>query len=100
MLQKTWSFLQPTRTDEFSLIWFQRVLDHVKASSPHPREDPLSAEMVMTTMDELLPDMLGPSAEFKAELREFVASVARKVAKIHAAFDLNHKKKWSKVGVV
>ena len=73
------------------------MLDHVKASSPHPREDPLSAEMVMTTMDELLPDMLGPSPEFKAELREFVASVARKVAKVHASFGLNTKKKWSKV---
>ena len=69
----------------------------MKASSPHPREDPLSAEMVMTTMDELLPDMLGPSPEFKAELREFVASVARKVAKVHASFGLNTKKKWSKV---
>ena len=48
-------------------------------------------------MDELLPDMLGPSPEFKAELREFVASVARKVAKVHASFGLNTKKKWSKV---
>jgi len=41
--------------------------------------------------------MLGPSPEFKAELREFVASVARRVAKVHTAFDLNNKKKWSPV---
>ena len=76
---------------------FQRVLDHVKASSPHPTEEPLSADLVMTTMDELLPDMLGPSQEFKAELRGFVATVARKVADVHSTFGLDKKKKWTKV---
>merc|ERR1719433_2616614 len=31
---------------------FQRVLDHVKASSPNRQEDPMDAEMVVTTCNE------------------------------------------------
>ena len=70
---------------------FQRVLDHVKASSPHPDEEPMSADMVETACRELLLEMKGPSEEFKAELTEFVAREAAEVARVHRRFGLHLK---------
>ena len=44
---------------------FQRVFDHVRAISPYPEEDPIDDEMIVSSAQELLDCLEGPSKEFK-----------------------------------
>lgn len=44
---------------------FHRVLEHIRAISNHPREDPMDAETIMASTKELLASLEGPSQEFK-----------------------------------
>ncbi|XP_040568151.1 DNA-directed RNA polymerase III subunit RPC1 [Lepeophtheirus salmonis] len=68
---------------------FQRVLDHIKAISPYSTEDPMDAETLMSATDELINDLIGPSQEFKEELRNFLIEYSKKVAKVWKLFNLN-----------
>jgi DNA-directed RNA polymerase III subunit RPC1 len=64
---------------------FARVLAHVRASSPCAGEDPVDADTILESIDELLGDMRGPSKEFKQELREFLEKYAKRVRQAHAS---------------
>ena len=44
---------------------FFRVLEHIKAVSPYPEEDPMDEEMIVSSAQELLDGLEGPSKEFK-----------------------------------
>ena len=70
---------------------FQRVLDHVKASKPFSKEDPIDPETIVSSYEELMKSMRGPSPEFKQELRDFVTGVAKRTADVRARFGLDKK---------
>ncbi|KAG8300593.1 DNA-directed RNA polymerase III subunit RPC1 [Homalodisca vitripennis] len=60
-----------------------RVLDHVRAVFPSRGEDALTATQIIQATDELIKspdDLEGCSDEFKAELRDFMYGVARRMA--------------------
>ena len=44
---------------------FQRVFDHVRAISPYPEEDPTDEDTIISSAQELLDGLEGPSKEFK-----------------------------------
>lgn len=58
---------------------FGRVLDHVRASSPYPEEDPMDADTIVSSSEELLRGLKGPSDDFKRELGDFLNEFAGKV---------------------
>ncbi len=44
---------------------FLRVLEHIRAVSNHPNEDPMDAETIMVSTKELMASLQGPSLDFK-----------------------------------
>ncbi|TRY75843.1 hypothetical protein TCAL_12658 [Tigriopus californicus] len=74
---------------------FNRVLEHIKAVSPCFSEEPVDATTILSSMEELLADMVGPSAEFKQELKDFMVGFAKRVDKIHKSqkIDVNNPAK-------
>lgn len=63
---------------------FTRVFHHVRAASdPLLDEDPVDAETMLQSVDELISEMIGPSEEFKSQLRAFVVEQAKKMNAIH-----------------
>jgi DNA-directed RNA polymerase III subunit RPC1 len=53
--------------------------------------------LIISSAEELINAMNGPSVDFKKELSDFLAIVAKKVAVIHKKFGLENKPKWSPV---
>jgi hypothetical protein len=44
---------------------FYRVVEHIKAVSPYAEEDPIDEETIVSSAQELLDGLEGPSKEFK-----------------------------------
>ena len=65
------------------------MFDHIRAMSPSKDEDPIDADTISTSIEELAGEMKGPSPEFKEELKEFVLNHAKKVAKMHKNYKVS-----------
>ena len=51
--------------------------------NPCFEEPPIDADTILSSIEELMSDMNGPSQDFKDELAEFMRGFAKKVAKTH-----------------
>ncbi len=54
---------------------FYRVVEHIKAVSPYAEEDPIDEETIVSSAQELLDGLEGPSKEFKQVMLNVVAKV-------------------------
>lgn len=68
---------------------FHRVLEHIRAIKPYKDEDPCNAETILSSSEELVEAMIGPSAEFKQELLTFFKAYAQRVARVYQQFGLD-----------
>ncbi|XP_067008979.2 DNA-directed RNA polymerase III subunit RPC1 isoform X1 [Anabrus simplex] len=70
---------------------FQRVLDHVRAKCPYSEEEPLDGPSIMKAAEEILKseDFDGCHQDFKDELRTFMESFARRVARLRHKLGLD-----------
>lgn len=69
---------------------FPRVLDHVCSKCPHRDEEALDARSVLEASQEILKsdDFESCSEEFRAHLREFSESVARRIARFRHKYSI------------
>jgi DNA-directed RNA polymerase III subunit RPC1 len=54
---------------------FYRVVEHIKAVSPYAEEDPIDEETIVSSAQELLDGLEGPSKEFKQVMFYFCQSL-------------------------